>query len=263
MRGSGSSSRMTKSHSLQKARDRKGRIDLKCPLEPPDVDAELQRCRCHRRLGLFLVAHGLLGTFAVGCRKVPVVDEEAVGLVVGFAVLAQQGAHGLGFFTRVDEHEAFAPACMLKDVADARVGMIGGRIGFGHEFRLGNGLYGCLVPPRARCGEGSCQLVRVGLVCPFEQLRKVAVSRLDALAALNGDLLGAGGRNGAIARLGARVVEMLHGQTPSFAGLVKARDNASAAGAGCQECPGSLGVAARHARQPFDQAERLPSAVAA
>ena len=47
-------------HALQETRNGKGGVDLKCPLKPADVDAELQRRSGDGGLGLLLVAHELL-----------------------------------------------------------------------------------------------------------------------------------------------------------------------------------------------------------
>ena len=113
-------------HALQEARDRERGVDLERPLEPADVDAQLERGRCHDGEVRRLVAHPLLGALADGRRQVAMVDEKAVVLPVELAVRPKRRADLLGFFSRVAENEALVPPRVLKDVADARVG-VGGR----------------------------------------------------------------------------------------------------------------------------------------
>ena len=107
---------------------------MKCPLKPADVDAELQRRSGDGGLGLLLVAHELLGSLAVGRRQVAMMDEETVGFVVGFAVGAQAGTHGLCLLARIDENEALASAGVFEDVSKPRVGVLRCGVGWGEEF---------------------------------------------------------------------------------------------------------------------------------
>ena len=109
-------------HALQKAGDSEGRVDMKCPLQPPDIDAQLQRGgRAHAHVGV-VVFHLVLGALPVGGGEVSVVDEKAVGLVVDLAVCPQLLADGFAFFPGIGKDQAlFAPG-MLKDIADPRIG---------------------------------------------------------------------------------------------------------------------------------------------
>ena len=65
----------------------------------------------------------------VGGGEVAVVDEKAVGLVVGLAVLAQGGGDGLALLPGVDEDQALLPPGVLEDIAHARVGQRRGLVG--------------------------------------------------------------------------------------------------------------------------------------
>ncbi len=73
------------------------------------------------------------------------VDEEAVGLVLGFAIRAQARADGLGFLAGIDEDEAFAPARVLEEVAEAWIGFLWRDVGSGHYFSAGKRIYAHLV----------------------------------------------------------------------------------------------------------------------
>ena len=117
------------SHPLQKARDRKRRVDLKGALQSADVDSQLQRRRgadTHQRA---VILHLLLGALAVGSREVAVMDQKAVGLAVCFAVLPQMLADRLAFLAGIRKDQAFFAARVLKDIAHPGVGCLWGGIG--------------------------------------------------------------------------------------------------------------------------------------
>ena len=116
-------------HALQKARHGKGRVQLEGPLQPADVDAQLQGGGGADGQQRAVVLHLLLGALPVGGGEVPVVDEEAVGLVVYFAVLAQALADGLALLPGVGEDEALLAPGVLEDVANARVRRFGCGVG--------------------------------------------------------------------------------------------------------------------------------------
>ncbi len=65
------------------------------------------------------------------------VDEEAVGFVIGLAICTQVGADGLRLLSRVYEHQAFAAAGPLEDVSKTRVGILRRQIGPRGEFGCG------------------------------------------------------------------------------------------------------------------------------
>ena len=220
-------------HALQERRDGEGGVDLEGALEPADVDAQLERRGRHGRERHFLVAHQLLGGLAEGGGQVAVVDEEAVGLAPRLAVLAQHGADRLGLLAGVDEHEALAPAGVLEDVGEPRVGVGRRGVGRGHELGLGDlgdGHLGVRPPPVRPLspGAGPRRAVgsprgrqlgrRLGVLRPVEQVLQVGdrllAARPQPLAAH--DLGGHRGTRlrGALRRLGPGDVEMLHGQAP-------------------------------------------------
>ena len=99
--------------------------------------------------------------------------------------------------------------------------------------------------------------------------------RLNALTCEHLGFLRARAHKTSLLRLGARVVEVLHGDTPHAARLLKAGDDAVASCSLRQEGTRALGVSdggrkanapglhARHARKALDKTERLPAAVAA
>ena len=118
-------------HALEEPRHGKGRVDLERAVKAPDVDAELERGRGDDGEVVGLVAHELFCGLADGRGEVSVVDEEPVGLAVPLAVGAQHGADVLGLLARVCEHEALLAARVLEDIADAGVGVLRRRIGFG------------------------------------------------------------------------------------------------------------------------------------
>ena len=120
-------------HALQKTRDRERRVDLKRPFQPADVDAQLQRCGGADREQRVIVLHFFLGALAIRGGEIPVVDQKALRFMIHFAVLAQALADGLALLAGVGEDQAFLPARMLKDIADARVRRL--RRGVGRFFR--------------------------------------------------------------------------------------------------------------------------------
>ena len=98
---------------------------------------------------------------------------------------------------------------------------------------------------------------------------------LDALAREHFGLLRTCARESSLLSLGTRVVEVLHGDTPHAAWLLKAGNDAVASrplrqeGARAFRVPDGSRKAnasrlhAGHAREPLDKAERLPAAVTA
>ena len=278
-------------HALQKGADGKRRVNLEGALQAADIDTELQRRGGDGRLCLFLVAHELFCRLAQRCRKIAVVDEKAVGLVPALAVATQHGAYGLCLLARVGKDQAFAAAGVFEDIAHAGVGVVWCCVG-GVEERLlgrsGNVDF-------ALGGRGSLAVLGSGLaLCPLTTLMALLLCELYAVT----HVLGAGGqRRGcrcldALAReyfgllrtcahespllsLGARVVEVLHGDAPHAARFLKAGDNAVAPRSLREKSARALGVAdggrkanasglyAGHARESLDKAERLPATVAA
>ena len=102
---------------------------------------------------------------------------------------------------------------MLEDVGEARVGIARRRVGSGHEFVFRAAAYVDLG----------------GIVCPGGR---------DDL-----DFLWLAGAHGALDGLGARDIEMLHGQAPCLARLLKAGDDAAPPRPGREERAGALGIA--------------------
>ena len=98
---------------------------------------------------------------------------------------------------------------------------------------------------------------------------------LDALACEHFGFLRTCTRESSLLRLGTRVVEVLHGDTPHATRFLKTGDNAVASRSLREKGTRALGVAdggrkanaaglhARHARESLDKAERLPATVAA
>ena len=171
-------------------------------------------------------------------------DQEAVWLVPVFAVAAQHGAHGLGLLARVGKDQALAAAGMFKDIAHAGVGVVGCGIGGVEQRLLG----------RSRDvdfslgGRGGATVFGGSLApCLFATLTAFLLCKLSAVAhAVGADgqcrgwrclnalacehlgFLRARAHKSSLLRLGARVVEVLHGDTPHAAWLLKAGDDAVA-----------------------------------
>ena len=113
--------------------------------------------------------------------------------------------------------------------------------------------------PHVLCAGGQCR----GRCC------------FDALARKHFGLLRTHALKSSLLCLGTRVVEVLHRDTPHAARFLKAGDDAVASCPLRQEGTRALGIAdsgrkadapgphARHAREAFDKAERLPAAVTA
>ena len=135
-------------HTLQERRYRPWRVNLKRPLQPADVNAQLQRRGGHRGHVLGIVLHDALRRLPIGGGKVAVMDEETVGFVVQLAVMAQRGGHHLAFFPGIDENQTLFPPGMLENIPDAGVGVGGGVVGF--FFQHGQGVGNLLV----LCGLG-------------------------------------------------------------------------------------------------------------
>ena len=122
-------------HALQKGADGKRCVDLKRTFQATDINAELQRGGSDSGLRLLLVAHKLLGRLAQRCRKVAMMDQEAVWLVPVLAVAAQHGAHSFCLLARVGKDQTLAAAGVFKDIAHAGIGVVGCGIS-GVEQRL-------------------------------------------------------------------------------------------------------------------------------
>ena len=231
-------------HALQKGADGKRRVNLEGALQAADIDTELQRRGGDGCLRLLLVAHELLGRLAQRCRKIAVVDEKAVGLVPALTVATQHGAYGLCLFARVGKDQALAAAGVFEDIAHAGVGVVWCCVGGAEKRLLGRSRD----VDFALGGRGSLAVLGSGLApCPLTTLTALLLCELSAVT----HVLGAGGqcrgcrRLDALARkhfgllrtcahespllcLGARVVEVLHGDAPHAARLFKAWDNAVA-----------------------------------
>ena len=218
-------------------------------------------------------------------------DEETVGLVPAFTVAAQHGAHGLCLLARVGKDQALAAAGMFKDVAHAGVGVVGCGVGgaeqrlFGRsrdvDFSLG-GRGGVTV---LRNGLAPCLLATLTalLLCKLSTMAHVLSGcrqcrgwrHLNALACEHLGFLRTCAHKSSLLRLGARVVEVLHGDAPHAARLLKAGNDAVAPCSLRQKGTRAFrvsdggrkanapGLHARHARKALDKAERLPAAVAA
>ena len=106
---------------LQEAGDGERRVDVEGAFQASDVNAQFECGGGADRHERIVVLHLLLGAFAVGGREVPVVDEEALWLVVHLAVLPKLLADGLAFLAGVGEDEALLAAGVLEDVADAGI----------------------------------------------------------------------------------------------------------------------------------------------
>ena len=171
-------------------------------------------------------------------------DQEAVWLVPVFAVAAQHGAHGLGLLARVGKDQALAAAGMFKDIAHAGVGVVGCGIGGVEQRLLG----------RSRDvdfsigGRGSATVLRGGLaprllatlaaflLCELSAVAHVlgaggqcrGCRRFNALACEHLGFLRACAHKSSLLCLGARVVEVLHGDAPHAARFLKAGDDAVA-----------------------------------
>ncbi len=172
------------------------------------------------------------------------VDEKAVGLVPALAVAAQHGAHGLCLLARIGKDQALAPAGVFEDIAHAGIGVFGRGVG-GVEERLLSG-------PRdidfALGGRRSAAVPGGSLIlCPFATLTALLLCelsaaahvfgvgrqcrgrhRLDALACEHFGFLRTCAYESPLLCLGARVVEVLHGDAPHAARFFKAGDNAVA-----------------------------------
>ena len=208
-----------------------------------------------------------------------------------FAVAAQHGTHGLCLLTRVGKDQALAAARMLKDIAHTGVGVVGRRVG-GVEKRL---LGRSWDVDFALGGRGSATVFGSGLApCPLTTLAALLLCELsavthvlsgcgqcrgchclNALARKHFGLLRTHALESSLLRLGTRVVEVLHGDTPHATRFLKTGDNAVASRSLREKGARTLGVTdggrkadaaglhACHAREALDKAERLPAAVAA
>ena len=111
-------------HALQKAGHREGRVNLEGPLQPTDIDAQLQRGRGTDGHQALVVLHLLLGALPVGGGEVAVVDQEAVRLAVRLTVLPQQLADRFALLPGVGEDQALTALRVLKDIAHTWVGVL-------------------------------------------------------------------------------------------------------------------------------------------
>ncbi len=270
-------------HTLQKRRHREGGVYLKRTLEPPDVDAELERGGGDGREEARVVLHRLLGRLAIRRRQVAVVDEEPVGLVHGFAVLAQRRGDRFALLPRVDEDQAFLVARVLKDISDAGVGRLGGRVARSRKRHVRGGqLDGKPRRPsgwegvgRDDVGKGTGRRRRPGWLVyaehaashdlclhlarndrkpgTFDAHRRRHPFGLAAQARLVERRLGGlptGGARGvaallpgALACLRPAYVEVLHREPPGLAFVLHLRDHRTPTRPGGKEPAGELGVA--------------------
>ena len=192
------------------------------------------------------------------------VDEEAVGLVARLAIASQDRAHGLGFLARVHEHQAFAPARALEDVADARIGVLRGHVG-GGEQRMLLGVEDRDVSHGTRRGRQLPPVVRAARAISVDALDREHVRLLDVRGALQRPL----------ARLRTLDIEMLHREAPDAPRLLEPGDDASASRSGGEEGTRALRISygcrkadapridARHTGETLDEAERLAAPVPA
>ena len=180
---------------------------------------------------------------------------------------------------------------MLKNVAHAGIGVFGCGVG-GVEERLLSGpgdIDFALGGRRSAAVPGGsltlCLLTTLTalLLCELSAVTHVLGAGgqcrgrrcLDALTRKHFGLLRTCALESPLLRLGTRVVEVLHGDTPHAARLLKAGDDAVASrplrqeGARAFRVPdggrkaNAPGPHARHARKTLDKAERLPAAVTA
>ena len=218
-------------------------------------------------------------------------DEKTVGLVPALAVAAQHGAHGLCLLARVGKDQAFAAARMLKDIAHAGVGVVGRRVGGVEKRLLGRswdvdfalGGRGSATIPEGSLAPRLLATLAAFLLCELPAMahvlgadgRRRGRRRLNTLACEHLGFLWTCAYESSLLSLGARVVEVLHGDAPHAARFLKAGDNAVAPRSLREKGARALGVAdggrkanaaglhACHAREALDKTERLPAAVAA
>ena len=217
-------------HALQKTAHRERRVYLEGPFEPADVDAELKGGGCHGGEHAVVIAHGVLSAFAQRRGEVAMVDEEAVGLAGGLAILAQACGDGLGLFARVDKDQALGVFGVLEDVGDTGVGVLGRHVAGGLK--------------RRSCGSGRLAYLCAGM--------GPALHRLGAAhkEMLHGETPGA---------------PLLLDLRDDAAPACTARENLArelGVADGSRQAD-AAGVDARHAREALDAAQRLPAAVAA
>ena len=133
------------------------------------------------------------------------VDEEAVGLVLGFAIRAQARADGLGFLAGIDEDEAFASTRVLEEVAEAWIGLLWRDVGSGHDFSAGKRIDAHLV-------------IRVRLM-RATAMHYIGFERPKGL-------------DGTLRRLWPGHIEVFHGKTPCAAWFLEPGDDAAPSCAG-------------------------------
>ena len=143
-------------HALQETAHRERRVYLEGPLEPADVDAELEGGGGHGREHAVVVAHRILGALTQRRGEVAMVDEEAVGLAGGLAVLPQACGDGLGLLARVDKDQALGVFGVLEDIGDAGVGVLGRHVAGGLK--------------RRSCGSGGLAYLRAGMGSALHRL---------------------------------------------------------------------------------------------
>ena len=111
-------------HALQETGHRKRRVDLECSLQLSDIDAEFQRRRRAYRHQRIIILHLLFRALSVGRREISVMDEKALRLVSGFAVLPQVLAYRLTFLSGIGEDKAFFASRMFKNIAHSRIRLV-------------------------------------------------------------------------------------------------------------------------------------------
>ena len=111
-------------HALQETGHRKRRVDLECSLQLSDIDAEFQSRRRAYRHQRIIILHLLFRALSVGRREISVMDEKALRLMIGFAVLPQVLAYRLTFLSGIGEDKAFFASCVFENIAHSRIRLV-------------------------------------------------------------------------------------------------------------------------------------------
>ena len=158
------------------------------------------------------------------------VDEEAVGLASGLAILAQTRGDGLSLFARVDKDQALGVFGVLEDISDAGVGVLGRHV----AGRL----------KRRSCGPGGLAYLRAGM---GSALHRLGTAHEEMF---HGETPGA-----------PLLLDLRDDAAPARAAREDLARELGVADGGRQA--DAAGIDARHAREALDAAQRLSSAVAA
>ena len=192
------------------------------------------------------------------------------------AVLAQGGCDSFRLLAGIAEDEALFPSRVFKNIADPRVCGDGRLIRRGNRFGERNvGRVRCRVRCDISCCGCFCRLPRC---CPGCCPGCCSGSGRPHGTDDDGILIGFRLRSGfpcGIGGLWACRIEMLHGEMPGFTGTGHLRDDGAAPGTRREKTSRRFQItdgggeahtarmAACRLRQPFEQAQRLPAAVAA